>query len=170
MIIKRGIAPEKVLYLWLGLAVISLLPFFITDLALLHYSEIPACLAMGIGSNLPFVLAEWIRDDGYIKLAVFAFVIFCVLVSREVRNKNDLVACCGNVLTMYYLFEFGWLVTGSVVFWGYPQNHFDPFGLQRTYVYCEGSAFDGYMWARLIIGYILLFVNLAASRVRGGDS
>lgn len=42
------------------------------------------------------------------------------------------------------LFRFIWLIVGAIMFWGYltPKN------------YC-GSPVNGYMWANLIIGFIL---------------
>lgn len=69
-----------------------------------------------------------------------------------------LVVLCGNILRFYYVFEFGWTVTGSSLFWGRSMGL--PDKPEKTYVYCEGSPFKGYIYFLLIFSYIIIPVNL----------
>ena len=66
-----------------------------------------------------------------------------------------LVVCQGTILRLYWIFEFGWMVTGAVMFWG----TLFPFG------YCD-QEFGYYMWALLIISFLLIPLNLFVSGMR----
>lgn len=69
--------------------------------------------------------------------------------------KSVLVVLCGNILRFYYVFEFGWTIAGSCLFWGRGM------GLpEKNYVYCEGSPFKGYVYFLLIFTYLIIPVNL----------
>ena len=69
-----------------------------------------------------------------------------------------LLTCQANVLLMYYLFLFGWMVVGGYIFWGYSL----PNG------YCNYD-FGSYVWSLLIISFIMIPIQLIGTRIRGKD-
>ena len=122
MIIKSGLTPQKILYLYGGLSVLSFLPFLISEFVLSEY-YVSECMGMGIKSGYgEFPLGAWILIDAILKTVALAKVLFGILWSSESTRKEENVSYLGNWLTVYYLFELGWIITASVIFWGYPQN------------------------------------------------
>ena len=123
--INTTLPPNKILAVFFVISFLSLFPFMVVDLNIAHNTnmKVSSCVGFGyVGNFASLFLGQWIFNDGYIKLAVLVFVLFCLVVSREIRYKSDLVSCCGTLLTFYYIFELGWLIAGAVLFWGYPQN------------------------------------------------
>lgn len=100
-------------------------------------------------------LAVWMKIDGYFKLAIITMTLFFSLAAREIMNHHMLVVCESIILRLYYLFLFGWMVSGAVQFWSYVY----PRG------YCD-QEFGNYMWALLIISFILIPINLFFTRFR----
>ena len=123
--INTTLPPNKILTVFFVISFLSLFPFMVVDLNIAHNTnmKVSSCVGLGyVGNYVTLFLGQWIFNDGYIKLAVLVFVLFCLVVSREIRNRSDLVSCCGTLLTFYYIFELGWLIAGAVLFWGHPQN------------------------------------------------
>ena len=150
---------EQILRIFLIMQTVCLLPFLITDLALIHNS-FSECLLANFGERQKnpfgiFVLGEWVYMDGYIKLAVYTAVIFFNIIAVEISCKRTLVVVCGWILRLFYLFDFGWTVAASVLFWQKNSGLPNP-----TYTYCEDSPYKGYLFFLLIFTYIIIPINL----------
>ena len=78
---------EQILRIFLIMQTVCLLPFLITDLALIHNS-FSECLLANFGERQKnpfgiFVLGEWVYMDGYIKLAVYT----CCYILQHHRSR-----------------------------------------------------------------------------------
>ena len=148
---------QQILRIFLILQTICLLPFLITDLALINNFHDSCLMVSYIGSyaRYSFYLEEWVFIDGYFKLAIYIPVIFFNVIAMELKCKRALVVVCGTILRLFYLFDFGWTVVGSCLFWGKPSGSPNP-----TYTYCENSPYKGYLFFLLIFSYIIIPINL----------
>jgi hypothetical protein len=78
---KLGYNNTKILRFFLASQTIFLLPFIITSLALINTVSSDCLLANFMNRSNPdyfgiFTLGQWVAMDGYIKLAVWFFVVF----------------------------------------------------------------------------------------------
>ena len=167
MIISVNFDSPTLMMIFLASTICSITSFLIADLVLVNTYE-SACLALGFqggaGVFSDFLLGEWIIRDSYVKLAFTGTIIYFSMFLMESKKKGEIIIACGNLMTLYWIFELGWSIVGSVLFWGWPQNLTT--ATKPTYQYCEGSPFYSYLFARLIIMYVLFFINIALSRAR----
>lgn len=110
-------------------------------------------------------LGEWLAIDAYIKLAVLVGLMFFRHVGRELACDRTIVVIAACLIRFFYLFDLGWTIAASVLFWGTSGKLPNP-----TYVYCAGSPFQGYIFFLLIFSYIIIPLNLVLSGFRSNNS
>ena len=98
------------------------------------------------------------RTDGFFKLAVLMMAVFFELVGWQIQCFRVLVVCEGTILALYWLFEFTWMITGAVMFWHFRYPAGD----------CN-QEFGHYMWALLILSFLLAPLNFFVSIIRGEE-
>lgn len=96
------------------------LPFVIASLCMTFYAYPDICLLNTfVNTNKIFFLGTWVETDGYIRLAVLVAVFFIFILEKESSCQSaGMVAFCGNLIRFYFLFDIGWTITGSILFWG----------------------------------------------------
>ena len=97
--------------------------------------------------------------DGYINIGFVGGAIYFSMMIAESRRKAEILSAFGNLMTLYWIFELGWNIAGSVLFWGNDYSY-----------YCGNTPYYAYMFARLIIYYIFIFIFIPFSRVRSQDA
>lgn len=96
--------------------------------------------------------------DAMIKLAICGFGIFFIRMRRDLpKHVLLLVIAQGNMLTLYWIFQFGWYIAAGVMFW----EHVD----YTNEAKCDGSL-SAFMQANLICNYIFVPIGLMISRIR----
>ena len=109
----------------------------------------------GFGS---FSQRQWMYDDGYIKIAMTVFAIFCFLLRLEAYEHRRLILSgFGITFQLYWLFEIGWLISAAVKFWGQTER-----STCGTFLY-------RYMWARLIGGFLVAVIGLVVYSFRSTE-
>lgn len=128
-----------------------LTPFIVVDLYIDSYND-SLCLKEPV-DGFSFTLRTWLLVDAFCRLAIL--VIFFLLF---------IFSCCGEGLFRCWLiislvfgcllgfFFLAWLIIGAVMFWG----TLNDLGT------CDGFV-SGYMWATLIINFVLIGVNCLQS-------
>jgi hypothetical protein len=140
---------------WCLVACISiiLLPFIIFDY---HFANDQSCAQLPLHkSSIAFPLSTWLKVDGFLTvLQLVGLVIIIVTVASETKdNPNPFFYLLFLMMCLISLFNFIWLIIGAVMFWG----ELNPSG------HCS-SSISSYMWARLIIGFLSIAMNLLSAR------
>ena len=91
--------------------------------------------------------------NGYLALAMIAtLMLIAIVICCSVKG---ILLFVGYIFLTFLtsLFSIAWLIVGAIMFWGYlyPKN------------LCQSSV-SGYMFARLILGFISVIINLFTSR------
>ena len=125
-----------------------ILPFIFCDLYF-AYNDI-SC--QHDSNPIGFNLSTWLEVSGWSLLGFMCLLaMFFVCVGLE---SNGIVPVV--IIQMFYsLFSFAWLIVGCVMFWRY----LDPSGN------CNSNV-SNYMWARLIIGLVGVFLSSCVSNKR----
>lgn len=89
---------------------------------------------------------------------MFITVLFFTVLDTEI-TKN-LAPICGNLIRFFYLFDFGWTITASALFWGSKRGF-----PNQTYTYCD-APYKGYIFFLLIFSYIIIPINLYIGSLR----
>lgn len=123
---------------------LAAIPFGVCDLFYSYRDH--SCVWIDIANTkIRFPLQVWLRVDGGVLLGMAALILLF-----------GLILCCNpigceglfwfhNVLTFIFaLFRLAWLIVGSIMFWGY----------LNKFPLCD-SPIRWYMWANLIIGFVL---------------
>ena len=105
---------DDLAWLFMKSQIICLVPIFIGDLCILYLSE-DFCLFFG-DSN--FSIGMWLYVDGYFKLGLFCIFMMFYVTYKEAQQNNLILILIGNLIRFFYIFEIGWTITGSVLFWG----------------------------------------------------
>lgn len=158
---------KQILRFFWASQMVFLLPMIIASLSLINSVSSP-CLAINFNGDDKvyfgiFFLGQWVSTDAYIKLAILVALLFIVRLSDQLNCDKTLVVIAGVLLRFYYIFAFGWTIAVSVLFWGHNSNLPRP-----TYVYCEGSPYQGYLFFLLIYTYIIIPINLVICGFRSG--
>ena len=98
---------------------------------------------------LGITLSTWLKTSGF---AVTGYlVLFLVLVPYSLNN--ECIKALLNIIKYSFSgFLLAWIIVGSVIFWKY----LEPTGT------CN-KAISDYMWARLIIGLVGIYINSRSS-------
>lgn len=129
------------------------LPFIVCDLYYAYNDTI--CVALPIlNPSVSFTLGTWLLVSGYLQLAMISMLFLIAIIAC--CSPKGLTLFIGYLLLtiIVSLFNIAWLIVGAVMFWGY---------LYKQDL-CSNSAVNSYMFARLILGFISVFVNLLTSR------
>lgn len=138
------------------------LPFIIASLVLYQYTGPNYCLYITFGNVNDLInLGTWVLNDAFIRLAILAIVWFVYFLAFEIKCKYELVCICGNIIRFYNIFNFGWTITASVLFWG----SFEPYNIP-TYQICQGTGFEPYLFVLLISNYITIPLNICMGGFR----
>lgn len=124
---------------------VGLIPFVSADLS---YAYDPGYACLDIASN-NLNLRSWLEVDAFVKIAVYVATWFFTAIATELPARGMLIICESTLLRFYYYFLLGWMVTGSVMYWGdiYVNNVCD-------------SSLNAYMFALLIISYVEIVLNV----------
>ena len=125
---------------------LCLIPFVSASLSFVYDLDDYACL--NIPSN-NLTLRYWLAVDAYVKIAVYVSTWFFNAIASGLRARSMLIICESTLLRFYYYFLLGWMVTGSVIYWGniYPYNDCD-------------SSLNAYLFALIIISYVEIILNV----------
>lgn len=96
--------------------------------------------------NINFPLKTWLRTDGAMMLTFIVIMLIIALIictSPGCECLYPVHAIFGAIIS---IFRFAWLIVGAVLFWGY---------LTKNGGLCAPNI-RGYMFANLIIGFLLL--------------
>ena len=162
-----------------ALAMIFLIPFTIVDLVFAWKIDIHQCFDSPWPDQLinreeafqnpeaarikyyevgSFTLRQWMFNDGFIKLSMAVIAVFLYLLRLEAfEHRRFLLSAFGIIFQMYWLFELGWLIAAAVKFWN------------RTQISSCDSQVIGWMWPRLIIGFIMVGIGLVVYSFRSRD-
>lgn len=135
--LNRDMANKKILLFFLILALFLLLPFFIVDLVLAYEKSDDYCLSyagMKDSGIHGITLRDWLKIDGFSRLVFLIVAVFFFLASKYLRDHYALVTVESSIFRIYYLFLFGWIIFGAVLFWGNVQRSviFESIPTQRT--------------------------------------
>lgn len=132
-------------YSCVGITVLALLsPFIICDL----YFAFNSISCQHDLTPVGITLSTWLQVAGF---SLIGFIVSFVLMVSTVtccHYNTDSMVLFAPFQWAFSLFSFAWLIVGCVLFWRY----LDPSGT------CERNVSD-YMWARLIIGLVGLFIS-----------
>jgi hypothetical protein len=133
------------------------LPFITCDLYYAYMDT--SCSQMPITAyQINFTIGTWLLVSGYLSLAMSATLILISFLICCTEKAIGMFIGYLYLVFLYALFSLAWLVVGSVMFWGdlYPGGK------------CVGGI-NGYLFARLILGYVSIFVNLGTARRQQGQ-
>lgn len=121
-------------------------PFIVCDFYYANKDYSCAWIDIRPHYSINFPLKTWLRTDGammitFIIIMIIIAVIICV--SPDCQWLYPVHAIVGGILAV---FRFAWLIVGAVLFWGY---------LTKNGGLCA-SNIRGYMFANLILGFLLL--------------
>ena len=140
-------------YFWIFFAFITCgnLPFLISDLVFAASGNL--CTIYPV-PNISFTLQTWLEVDGYLRLSiVILFLLIAILSCWNIDCALMFLYCAKVFMFFYSLFNFSWLIVGSVMFWGYLNDQAG----------CNGTNVADYMFAVLIIGFIGTCLNCFCS-------
>ena len=125
---------------------VLLIPFVSASLSFVYDINDYPCLDI---RTQYLTLRYWLAVDAYIKIAIYVGVWFINAVSTEFPARPMLLVCQSTLIRFYYYFLFGWMVTGSVMYWGniYLHNQCD-------------SSLNAYLFALIIISYVEIVLNV----------
>ena len=128
------------------------LPFIVCDLYYAYTDT--TCVDLPITNySISFPLGMWLKVNGYLALTmIVVLILIAVLICC---TEKALLLFIGYLFLTFIvsLFNIAWLIVGAVMFWGYLY----PNSL------CQSSV-TGYVFARLILGCISVFINLFTAR------
>jgi hypothetical protein len=128
------------------------LPFIVCDL-FYGYTD-TTCVNLPISNtSINFTLGTWLKVNGYMSLALIALLVFIAIFICCSEKAIVLFVVYIYIILATSFFTIAWLIIGAVMFWGYlyPNN------------LCSSSV-TGYVFTRLILGIIAVFVNLLTAR------
>lgn len=130
------------------------MPFIICDYSFAYNDD--SCANIPLHKySIAFPLSTWLKVDGFLTiLQMVGIIIIVVTVATETKdNPNPFFYLLFLGMMLISLFNFIWLIIGAVMFWGELQ----PGG------HCN-SSISAYMFARLILGFLSIALNLLSSR------
>ena len=166
--------------LFLIIAILFLVPFIVVDLVLVWQEDISICFDRVWASQetvflfdvfqydfqtrikhaeyASFSLRQWMFNDAYIKLGMLAIAIFLYALRQEAYDhRRVILSTFGISFQLYWVFEIGWLISAAVKFWADTDKK-----------NC-GKRLGNYLWARLIIGFVLIIAGLVIYSFRSKE-
>lgn len=126
-------------------------PFILPNL-FFAYQESTCVTTMVDGFS--FNLKMWLKVDAFLKVGIiFLLLITAMVASIRCKFSIEFVSCSACIYLLYNTFNFAWVITGSVLFWG----KLNPLGV------CKGGVRD-YMYAALIITYVAICCSFLLTR------
>ena len=121
--------------------IIFCLPFIICDL----YFAFNNISCQHDLNPVGITLSTWLQTSGFIVISYLVSLLVLIPLSAS----NECIKCLLNIIKYLITgFSVAWIIVGSIIFWKY----LEPSGT------CDKSI-SNYMWARLIIGLIGIYIN-----------
>lgn len=155
--IQTQMENKSLIFLVQVISGIFLIPFIVVDLDWAYNGDQGPCLDTVV-SNVS--LRGWFVVDAATKIAIYTALWFFSALSTELAARKMLLICQTTLLRFYYYFLLGWVILGSVIYWGniYPVNECD-------------SGLNAYFFALFIISYVEVILNIfVITCLRGVDS
>ena len=130
------------------------LPFVLCDL---YYAYTDAtCTALPIPNHPTWPSrGVWLKVDGYLALATIVLHMLLAIVYYCCGTSVFIFICYMILTVALQVLNITWFSIGGFMFWGYLY----PNSL------CQGSV-QGYVFARLVLGFILIVVNLFTLKIQ----
>uniref|UniRef100_A0A6C0ECL6 Uncharacterized protein n=1 Tax=viral metagenome TaxID=1070528 RepID=A0A6C0ECL6_9ZZZZ len=100
-------------------------------------------------SNVGVSLYQWLITDAamVISLVGFIFLLFTIAFITNSNGMMNIMFVSFLLLIPYVIFNFAWLIVGSIIFW-------------RDCVHVNPSEVNTIMWVVLLIKWIMMFLTL----------
>lgn len=147
-----GRGSAKLFWMVFGVFLLINLPFIVCDL--LYGTDAGITCVTTPGTNIQLTLGTWLQVDGYCRLAIVSLLLISAIIGSVNGEKGMKAFMCAMCFVfLYSIFQFSWIIVGSVLFWGDLNNQ----------DVCEGTPVQAYMFALLIISFVAIVFQCGSS-------